>query len=126
MRTKFDISQPVIIVPVTVEANGKSSDFEFVVGTGSADILISENAMKAMGYTPADSIEEVPMRNGIAYRYIINSITALGITRRNIKVLSYKMPSGSGANGLLGLDFFENTRLTINLKKGEIMVEEKE
>ena len=125
-KKKFDKNQSAIIVPVSVEAGGITSDFEFVVGTGSVETLITEKALKAMGYTPEDSVEKEQTERGIIYRYIVDSITAIGITRRNVKVKAQQMPNGSGVYGLLGLDFFENTRLTINFKEGEIMVEENE
>ena len=50
-------------------------------------------------------------------------IVDIGLTRCNFKVISHPMPSGSGAYGLLGLDFFENTKLTIDFKTAEITVE---
>ena len=50
-------------------------------------------------------------------------MTALGVSKKDLKVISHPMPSGSGAYGLLGLDFFENTKLTIDFKTAEIIVE---
>jgi len=102
-------------------------EFQFIVDTGSPETLICERAIRALGCTPANSIEDVPIQtvggSAVAYRYIIERISALGVTRSNFKVISHRMPSGSGAYGLLGLDFFENTRLTIDFKLAEIIVD---
>ena len=126
-KETFDLRQKAIIVSVDVEIDGMVKDFPFIVDTGSPETLICEKAIRTLGCTPANSIEDVPLQtiggSATAYRYIIESISALGLTRCNIKVISHPMPSGSGAYGLLGLDFFENTRLTIDFKTAEIIVE---
>ena len=49
-------------------------------------------------------------------------MSALGVTKRNLKIISHPMPSGSGAYGLLGLDFFEGAVLAINFNTAEISV----
>ena len=126
-KETFDLNQKAIIVRVDVELDYQKKRLLFLVDTGTQETLISEKAIRAMGYTPVDSIEDVPIRtingSGTAYRYIIESITAIGITRQNIKVMSHPMPIDAGVDGLLGLDFFENTRLTIDFKTAEITVE---
>ena len=125
-KVEFDISQKAIIVSVAVEADGITSDLDFILDTGSPETLISDKAIRMIGYTPVDSFEDVPVHtvsgSATAYRYVIDNITALGVSRKGIKVISMQMPAGSGAHGLLGLDFFENTRLTIDFKTAEIIV----
>ena len=126
-KETFDKKLKAIIVSVDVEIDGMIKNLPFILDTGSPETLICEKMLREMGYTRVDSIEDVPIQTvgggAMAYRYIIESITALGLTKRNIKVISHAMPSGSGAYGLLGLDFFENTRLTIDFKLAEIIVE---
>ena len=126
-KEKFDLRQKAIIVSVDVEIDGMVKDFPFIVDTGSPETLICEKAIRAMGCTHVDSIEDVPIQTvgggAMAYRYIIERMSALGVTKRNLKIISHPMPSGSGAYGLLGLDFFENTRLIIDFKTAEIIVD---
>ena len=126
-KETFDINQKAIIVRGDIELDDQKKRLLFIVDTGTQETLISEKAIRAMGYTLVDSIEDVPIRtingSGTAYRYIIESITALGITRRNMKIMSHPMPIDAGVDGLLGLDFFENTRLTIDFKLAEIIVD---
>ena len=125
-KEKFDKTQRAIIIPVDVEADGIMSDFQFIVDTGSQETLISEKAMRQLGYTRVDSLIDVPIQtvdgSATAYRYQIESITALGLTRRNVNVISHEMPPGSGVDGLLGFDFFEDTKLIIDFKTAEISV----
>ena len=126
-KEKFDISQKAVIVPAFVEIDDQIKRLYFIVDTGSPETLISERTMRAIGYTPVDSFEDVPIQtvsgSSLAYGYHIDNIMALGLQKRNFYVISHPMPSGSGIDGLLGLDFFENTRLTIDFKTAEIIVE---
>ena len=126
-KEKFDINKRAVIVSVEVEADGITSELDFIVDTGSPETLFSEKAIRIIGYTTVDSFEEVPIQtvsgSSKAYRYVIDKMSALGITKQNIKIISHPMPAGSGAYGLLGLDFFENTRLIIDFKTAEIIVE---
>ena len=45
---------------------------------------------------------------------------AIGLIRRNFKVISRSLPIGLGIDGLLGLNFFQNKELTIDFKLSEI------
>jgi predicted aspartyl protease len=125
-KETFDIKQKAIIIPVYVDIDGITNELEFIVDTGTSETLICERAIRLMGYTRVDSIEDVPIQtvsgSATAYRYIIDNIKALGLTRHNSKVISHTMPSDAGVDGLLGLDFFENTELTIDFKRAEIRV----
>ena len=126
-KETFNIKQKAVIVPVAVKVDDHTTrDIDFIVDTGTYETLICENRLRQMGYTRVDSIEDVPIQtvggNATAYRYIIEDITALGVTRRNFRVISHPMPSGSGAYGLLGLDFFEDKVLTIDFKQAVISV----
>ena len=126
-KEKFDKKQKAIIVSVAIEIDEIAGELDFIVDTGSPETLISDKAMRLMGCTPVNSFDDVPIQTvsggATAYRYMIDNISALGVSRQNLKILSLPMPSGSGAHGLLGLDFFENTRLTIDFKTEEIIVE---
>ena len=128
-KETFDIEQKAVIVQVTVEVDGLVNRLDFIVDTGSYETLLCEKTIRMIGYTPVDSIEDVQIQtvsgSGKAYRYEIEKISALGVCWRNFKVISHQMPSGSGSHGLLGLDFFKNTRLTIDFDDEEIIVEHK-
>jgi len=47
---------------------------------------------------------------------------ALGLIRRNFKVISRTLPVGLGIDGLLGLNFFKYKELTIDFKLSEIRI----
>ena len=127
-KETFNIEDKAVIVKIYVDADGITNELDFIVDTGTQETLIGERAIRAMGYVPANSIADVPIKsvggNAMAYRYVVDSIEALGIRRSKFEVISYPMPKGAGADGLLGLDFFEDTVLTIDFKRAEIRIEE--
>ena len=125
-KEKFNIEDKAVIVKVFVEADGITNELDLIVDTWTQETLISEKAIRAMGYVRANSIADITIKSvggsATAYRYIIDSIEALGVRRSKFTVISHPMPKGAGVDGLLGLDFFENTELTIDFKRAEIRV----
>ena len=120
----FDLAQQAIIVPALVEVDGMTRDLKLLVDTGTYETLLCETAIRSFWLTPANSIEKTPIRtvtgSDDAYRYQIDSITALGIEKRNINVISYPIPRNAGVDGLLGLDFFINRKLIIDFILSQI------
>jgi len=120
----FDLSQQAIIVPAVVEVDGITRDLKLLVDTGTYETLLCETAIRLFWLTPASSIEKTPIRtvtgSDDAYRYHIDSITALGVEKRNLNVISYPMPRNAGVDGLLGLDFFLDRKLLINFILSQI------
>jgi len=120
----FERRQPLVIVEVTVIVNGKVKIFHFAVDTGATITLVSDDAMKKMGYTKADSIKTTQTitasKSETVCEYNLDNIMAIGLIRRNFKVLSRSLPVGLSIDGLLGLNFFKNKELTIDFKLSEI------
>jgi predicted aspartyl protease len=98
--------------------------FYFAVDTGATMTLISDDAMKKMGYTKADSVRTTQTitasKTETVYEYNLDNIMAIGLVRRNFKVISRSLPIGLGIDGLLGLKFFKDKELTIDFKLSEI------
>ena len=55
-----------------------------------------------------------------AYEFELPNIRAVGLIRRNFKVISRSLPAGLGIDGLLGLNFFKNKELVIDFKSSEV------
>ena len=113
------------MVEVTVKANdGKLKRFDFAVDTGATITLVSDDAIKMMGYTKADCIRTThtitASKTENVNEYSLNNIQAIGLVHRNFKVISRSLPIGLGIDGLLGLNFFKNRELTIDFKLSEI------
>jgi hypothetical protein len=60
--------------------------------------------------------------SGIEYasRTTVRSATAVGLQVTNLDVLCHDLPAESGVDGLLGLNFFRQFKLTIRFRKGVI------
>ena len=126
-KEKFDITQKAIIVPVDVEVDFLKRRFKFLVDTGTQYTIIDEEAARAMWLVRGNCEREVTIRtvtgSGAAYEYKIDGIEALGITRRDFHIMEHPMPEDAGADGLLGLNFFDNTVLSIDFNTAEISVD---
>ena len=124
---KFNIADKAIIIPVVVETEDLQKELFFMVDTGASETLICEHALRWLGNIPANADSEVPIQGiggpCMALVHIIPSVTALGVTRQNLEVLSYPMPERTGAQGLLGFDFFEGRDLYISFRKGTIRLD---
>ena len=127
MKTeKFDTKASLVIIPVTVKVDGNIREFKFAVDTGATVTLVSDDAIRMMGYSKSDSIGTTrtitASKSETVYEYSLNNIMSLGLIRRNFKVISRALPIGLGIDGLLGLNFFKHTELTIDFKLAEIRI----
>ena len=120
----FDSKQPLVIVEVTAKVDDKLKRFYFAVDTGATITLVSDDAMKRLGYTKTDSIKTTQTitasKAETVCEYSLDNIKAIGLIRRNLKVISRSLPVGLGIDGLLGLNFVKNKELTIDFKLSEI------
>ena len=96
----FDRKSPLVIIPVTFKVGDKIREFKFAVDTGATITLVSEDTVKMIGYTKADSTDTThtvtASRTETVYEYSLDNIMALGLIRRNFKVISRSLPIGLG------------------------------
>ena len=122
----FDRKASLIVVPVTVKTETKVWEFRFAVDTGATISLIDASVMTRLGYTTADSIRTThtitASKTETVHEYSLDNIMAIGLIRRNFKVISRELPMGLGIDGLLGLNFFKNKELIIDFKLSEIQL----
>ena len=122
----FDRKASLIVVPVTIKKGIEVLDFEFAVDTGATISLIDTSVLTRLGYTTADSLRAThtitASKAETVYEYNLDNIMAIGLIRRNFKVISRSLPMGLGIDGLLGLNFFKNKELSINFKLSEIQL----
>ena len=120
----FDRRASLIVVPVTVKTEEKIWEFDFAVDTGATISLINFSSLAALGYKQQDSIRTTytttASKMETVYEFSLDNIMALGLIRRNFKVISRSLPMGLGIDGLLGLNFFHNKELNINFRLSEI------
>lgn len=92
--------------------------------TGATSTTIHMNFLLAAGYSPTQFSAPLQLAtaSGIVYapRLSVTAFEALGVIRMNYPVFAHTLPIPSGADGLLGLDFFDGRVLTLDFPKGEI------
>ena len=116
----------MILVYVLMNEN---HEFKMMLDTGASNTTFDINALLMADYPIGNIIETdmVETAGGIVELDIIetNSISAFGHTVRGMKVQIYdflKHGILSDYDGLLGLDFFENTKFCIDMKNQTIEV----
>jgi aspartyl protease family protein len=120
----FNKKLPLVIVPVSIKSGASVFDFNFAVDTGASVTLVDMEVLRAIGYGKEQSIRTIQTmtasRQETAYEFEISNIKAIGLIRRNFRVISRSLPAGLGIDGLLGLNFFKNKELVIDFKSAEI------
>ena len=128
MTYQFEKDPDGGIILVTVLLEGKYA-FKMVLDTAASRTTIDTTALYMAGYTINNALETstVETANGIVEVSVleIGSLNALGHTVHQIPIQVYDFLAHgilSDYDGLLGLDFFENTVLCIDLKNNTINI----
>jgi predicted aspartyl protease len=120
----FNKKLPLIVIPVTFKTKTEILNFNFALDTGASVSLIDIDVLMAIGYKKEDKIGTIQTvtasKNETAYEFLLDNIKAIGLLRRNFKIIARSLPVGLGIDGLLGLNFFKNRELTIDFKLSEI------
>ena len=114
-------SESLIFTPATF----LESEVDLVIDTGASHTFIDFGILLKEGVRLEHSMGVVPVStaNGIllANEFLIPHITALGITRNNFRITSYLIDDPEDLfKGVLGLDFFYDLEICINLKNNTI------
>ena len=104
--------------------------FKMMLDTGASRTTFDTTALCMAGYSVGDLTEKsaIETANGIVKVGVIQvgSLTALGHSVSNVSVQVYDFIAHgiiSDYDGVLGLDFFENTKFSIDMIKQTIEVE---
>jgi len=120
----FSKKLPLVIVPVSIKKGGVIFDFNFAIDTGASISLIDYDLLQAIGFTKANNTRTIQTmtasKRETAYEFLIPNLQAIGLIRRNFRIISRKLPVGLGIDGLLGVNFFKDKNLNIDFKKGEV------
>lgn len=128
-KTPFILSNPDDVILLKAMIN--IDEISLALDTAATHTVIDLNTLLMMGHQ-LSSVDEsstfaFETSNGIinAQKLVVNTFTVLGITKHNYKVFTYDfLQSGvlSTYDGVLGLDFFKNSVLTIDFKNKWISI----
>lgn len=119
---KIDKNVRSIIIPVGIKGPKNIRFARMILDTGATYTMICPEILVEAGYdlsnphrklaiTTASSIEYTPF-------YMLMELKALGKTVSNLEVASHSLPERVPADGLLGLNFLRQFRLTIHINEG--------
>jgi predicted aspartyl protease len=121
---EFPPDRGPIVVEDQLSGPAGSTGIRLILDTGATATLIKPGVLIALGYDPDSMSERVSIAtvDGIctAPRFQLNRLSALGQHRIGFPVVCHLLPTADGIHGLLGLDFFRGTVLTIDFKQGNI------
>lgn len=126
-RFTFPKNSQSIIVPIRIDGPEKTRYARMILDTGATYTMICPEILMETGYdltkpnrkmaiTTASSIEYTPF-------YLVQKISALGKEITGIEVASHSFPPRIPADGLLGLNFLRNFKLTIHVNEGYLEFE---
>jgi predicted aspartyl protease len=128
MTYQFDRDPEGGIILVNVQLDGKHM-FKMVLDTGASRTTIDSTALYMVDYKIKNTLETsaIETANGIVEVNVfeVDSLTALGHTKRHIPIQVYDFLAHgilSDYDGLLGLDFFSDTAFSIDMKTNTINI----
>lgn len=117
----------LIVIRARISGPSGNVAAQLAVDTGAVRTLISREVLQHAGYRPASATQRVLIAtaSGIERvpQIVVERIQVLGHQRRNVPVLAHTLPPSVGLDGLLGLDFLRDYRLTIDFRAGTVTLE---
>lgn len=124
MKAVFNSQKRLIHATVKIHGTIGYSVFQFAIDTGSSRTVAAEAALLLLGYDPSHSAQRLNINTvaGAVTAPLISvrGISALGCARSDFDILCHTLPVNTGVDGLLGLDFFQDRRLTIDFPNSTI------
>lgn len=122
----FDFSQGLVVVETTIEGPTGSYEALLAVDTGASGTLLSAAILQIIGYDLSAATDFVEMTTGSGVERVprlpVAKLISLGQERADFPVVAHTLPPPAIVDGLLGLDFFRLQILTLNFRKGEILL----
>lgn len=127
-KVKFERKTPDDLIIVTSLIENKF-ELKLAIDTAATHTTLDSNMLYLAGYELKDSVGEVNIEtsNGVitVELYTIKEFSSIGKILKNFEVQVYDFLSHgitSNYDGVLGLDFFKNSKFTIDLVNNEIYI----
>lgn len=128
MIYKFKREPESGLILVNIEIDNKF-ELKMILDTGATNTTIDSNALYLLGHDLKDNIGSVQIEtaNGIIETEVfeLDTFSSLGITKEKFQIQVYDFLAHgifSDYNGLLGLDFLEDTNFCINTRDNTISI----
>lgn len=126
MSFAFNPHQGLVIVRAQIWGPSGTGILLLALDTGATSTLVSQSRLMQLGYDPAVAPSRVQISTASGIEFVpslsVARISALGRVRVDFSVLSHSLPATAGVDGLLGLDYFREQKLTVDFRAGRITV----
>lgn len=99
---------------------------KFILDTGSAYTILSQEILEVIGCSPALEKKTQRIITGSGYEIVpvvsVNRFNCLGKSIADFNILAHTLPFGVYVDGLLGMDFLNAFDIEIRIKKSEIVI----
>lgn len=127
MTLRFDPDGGTIVVTAVITGIATEAAARMALDTGANMTMLNSELASNLGYDlkAPERIVRIATASGIvrAPQLAIRRVVALGQQRLNFPKICQSLPRGVSVDGLLGLDFFRNQRLTIDFREGLITLD---
>ena len=126
MTFSFDAKLPFVKVTGILIGPQSLRPVIFALDTGATVSSLSEAALQSVGYDLNENLRQFRVLTGageiFAPEIVVQDLIALDRMRSNFALLAQTLPFDAPFDGLLGLDFLAQMRLTLDFARGEIEV----
>jgi predicted aspartyl protease len=123
----FDPKAGLIVVPARVSGPAGEIIARLAIDTGSTTSTLSRDMLISLGYNADEAARDVRVTTAsgteLAARVWLTRINVMNHELTQFPMLSYTLPESTTVDGVLGLDFFQGTRLTLDFVVGWITLE---
>ena len=127
MRIAFDPEREMVVLRVRIWGPSGETDAELALDTGASSTLIAPGILATVGCEASDADLRVQVTTGSGVisvpRVAVSCLSALGVERTAFTVIAHTLPPSAPVDGVLGLDFMRDQRLTIDFREGWITLD---
>lgn len=127
MTVPYDRSRGIITIPTQIVGPTAERRVELALDTAATTTIVDIMILQAIGFELSMADEWVAIGTaselGAAPLFVVREVEAFGITKANLAIVGHQLPEGLEVDGMLGLNFFDNERLTIDFKQNTVELE---
>lgn len=127
MSLDFNANEGLIIIPTRLWGPSGDTVIRLALDTGATGSMVNWDLVVLLGYDPAATPNRIQMTTGSGVEFVpvvsIQKIQAMNLVQNAFPILCHTLPPSATVDGVLGLDFFRGTKLSIDLRQGRVQVE---
>lgn len=127
MRFEFDSALPIVVVEVELEGAKVTERVRMALDTGATYTMIPWEVARALGLNPEVSMKRVDIITASGSERVplvnLKSLALFDQKVEDLEVAVHDLPSRSYVDGLLGLNFLRNFRISMDFGRGVLEIE---